>query len=240
MKSIYSFIGITLTCSIALTAHAAPHYYIQGELGYSKQAMESLNDNINYNDEEISLNGNVQKKQNTFGQNIAAGMLWDMNPKYAAGIQLSYEWNGKTSYDLNGNYTHRVGIYGNVKDKLTISSQSIDFLGIGQYQIHKKFALLGGLGAQYQFNKYTEAGTIDKTIVAPDAEIKIISFNDSKLRNGFAPEIMAGFLVTFNRNLSAGISYKHVFGHRFDGDFDTAPATLGLDKFMVNLRYTIA
>lgn len=239
MKNSYTLSGMVLGCIITLTAHAAPHYYIQGESGYSKQSVEGINDKFHYNDEELSLVGEMRKKQATFSQSVAVGMLWDISPGYAAGIQAGYEWNGKTTYDLEGNYTHRVGIYGNVMDKITISTESIDLMATGQYQLHQQFALLGGLGTQYQFNKYTETGTVNATVVAPDAETTIISFNDSKLRTGFAPEIMTGFMVSFNRYFSAGFSYKHVFGKKFDGDFDAAPASLGLDKFMVNIRYTL-
>jgi opacity protein-like surface antigen len=104
---------------------------------------------------------------------------------------------------------------------LKYSGYNIDALAVLKYNF-SKFNVFGKAGAVYVPQKFTA---------------NLGSYDYSQTNHKILPEVAAGVGYDFTSNLSANLTYSHIFGHKPDFTADSVTKVAPVNTLMVGLTY---
>ncbi|MGJ3495036.1 hypothetical protein ACR9PT_10735 [Piscirickettsia salmonis] len=175
-----------------------------------------------YLNESLPGNTTVRFTQVHGGAGIDFSQLVKVTNFVNIGYKVGYTFYGKLNIEGVDHVNNVFNDY--------LSSQAMHFMAIVHYRLYKNIRVEFGGGVAYQWNKITVSQPIiinSQSVTFPDQAGNYSSFR---------PITEIGGYYRFKKGLSAGLSYRHIFGDKIAGPGFTGDS-VGIDSVAVTLRY---
>lgn len=210
-KLIATSIAAAVALGLSTAAMAAPGFYVGVKGGYN---------NMEVPDENVSgtiLGTNISAKQSTdnYFINVHGGYLFPVAPNFTLGPQIGFSYYGQVKQ------SDSVG--GSTKNG-NIDMYSLNLFAVGQYTFNQ-FYVEGRLGGVWG-------------IASLHSKYNTLAYGDDDTQSSLDFAAGAGFGYYFTPNLSAGITYDHIFGTDYKSDqIKTSYDTPTMDSIGAQITY---
>ncbi|ODN43104.1 hypothetical protein BGC07_09475 [Piscirickettsia litoralis] len=190
-------------------------------MAYSQIRLD-INAMSSYLNESLPEKSAVSFTQVHAGVGADLSQLIEITHFVNVGYKFGYAFYGK----LNIEDTDDVGTQ--FDDKLT--TQAVHLMAIVHYRLYKNIRLEFGGGVAYEWNSFT----LDKPIIIAGQKLNFPT--TAGTYSSFRPIAEVGFYYRFKKGLSAGLSYRHIFGDQVGGAGFTGDS-VGVNSLAATLRY---